>query len=357
MKTAFKIVKVFLIVLLVFVVLLCTIAAVWCYNCTHYWQSDYNNTIKAGFQEKQYTLPDGSLINYAEGPNNGEPLLLIHGQTGAWEDYTRVLPQLSEKYHVFAVDCYGHGSSSHNHEKYNLKSLGDDLISFINDVINQPTIISGHSSGGLIASYIAAYGEENIKGAVLEDPPVFSTEQDYFEKSFAYQDTYKNVHEYLNNEQTECWEAYYMRNCLWGNLFMPTSSLEFFERNAQEQYEKNPDKPVQFLFMPESVNFSFLYTKEYDLLFGENFYNYSWHSDISHEQLMSDINVPTVFIHAKASYTEDGILQAASSDEQARTAVELIGNCEFIELESNHNIHRFNSETFLSAFEMLENMK
>ena len=29
-----------------------------------------------------------------------------------WEDYASVLPELSERYYVFAVDCFGHGESA-----------------------------------------------------------------------------------------------------------------------------------------------------------------------------------------------------------------------------------------------------
>ena len=65
----------------------------------------------AGFTEKQVTLKDGTVLNYGEGPDNGKPpLLLIHGQGMTWEDYAKSLPALSERYHVFAVDCHGHGS-------------------------------------------------------------------------------------------------------------------------------------------------------------------------------------------------------------------------------------------------------
>ena len=68
---------------------------------------------KAGFQEKNAALPDGTLLHYAEGPENGnQPLLLIHGQTGAWQDYASVLPKLCQSYHVFVLDCHGHGKSS-----------------------------------------------------------------------------------------------------------------------------------------------------------------------------------------------------------------------------------------------------
>lgn len=274
--------------------------------------------------------------------------MLIHGQTGAWGDYLRVLPELSKNWHIFAVDCYGHGGSSHDNTKYFLDKNGNDLIWFVNNVIGKQTIVSGHSSGGLLAAYVAAYGGDNIIGAVLEDPPVFSTEGDYFENSFAYLDTYKPMYEYIYSEKTECWEAYYMRNCLWGKLYMP-KAMDGLANYAQMYHLKNPNKPIQYFFMPESINCTFLYSRDYDLKFGENFYNYYWHSGIKHEDLMKDISVKTIFIHAEEIYSDNGILMAASSNVQARQAVELIGNCELIEFKSNHNIHRFNSKMFINA--------
>lgn len=80
---------------------------------------------KAGYIEKQVTLDDGTVLNYGEGPDNGkQSLLLIHGQGMAWEDYAKVLPELSEDFHVFAVDCHGHGKSSMNPEKYSAQAMG-----------------------------------------------------------------------------------------------------------------------------------------------------------------------------------------------------------------------------------------
>jgi pimeloyl-ACP methyl ester carboxylesterase len=302
----------------------------------------------AGFHEKQATLDDGSVINYVEGPDNGKALLLIHGQTGTWDDYTKVLPKLSKKWHVFAVDCYGHGKSSHDPSKYYLDANGKDLIWFVNNIIAEQTVVSGHSSGGLLASYVAAYGGDTIAGAVLEDPPVFSTEKEYFEKSFAYYDTYQTIHNYNNSKKSECLEAYYMRNCLWGKLYM-SSAMDGLANYAQQYHEKHPNAPVQYFFMPESINFMIFHFPEYDTQFGEHFYDYSWHSNISHETLMHDIKVPTVFLHAKDAYSKDGILMAASSNEQARKAVKLIKNCELIELSSNHDIHRFHPDVFINA--------
>ena len=327
-------------------------SGIYIYKCTHYWQPSYRATIKAGFEEKQATLPDGSVINYAEGPNNGDALLLIHGQTGAWESYTSVLPELSKKRHVFAVDCYGHGKSTHDASKYYLDKNGDDLIWFVDNIIGGKTVVSGHSSGGLIAAYVAAYGGDNIAGAVLEDPPVFSTEPDYFQKSFAYVDTYKVMHEFDQSDKSECWEAYYLHHCYWGQLYM-ANAMPGLANYAQKYSNSHTGEAVQFFFMPQSINQTFQFVNEYDFAFGEHFYDYTWHAGISHEKLMSDIHVPTVFIHAKDQYSPDGILMAASSNEQARRAVSLIDNCRLIELESSHLIHWYHPDVFIDAVNSL----
>ena len=102
---------------------------------------------KARVAEKQAALPDGSVLNFGEGPDETEkpPLLLLHGQNVSWEDYAPVLPALVKEYHVYAVDCYGHGGSSKNPDKYSAEAIGTDLIWFLNNVIGQPAVVSGHS--------------------------------------------------------------------------------------------------------------------------------------------------------------------------------------------------------------------
>ena len=70
-------------------------------------------------------------INYYEWDNDNPILLIIHAQGTNAENYSDVVKDLSKKFHLILVDCYGHGKSSHNKEKYNIVSLGDDLIDFI----------------------------------------------------------------------------------------------------------------------------------------------------------------------------------------------------------------------------------
>ena len=175
---------------------------------------------------------------------------------------------------------------------------GNDLITFIDNVIGEPTVVAGHSNGALTAAYIAAYGGENVIGAVLEDPPVFSTEGENREQSFAYLDTYKPLHDYNNSDKSECWEAYYLRHCYFGQLFMK-DSMPGIANYAQDYHDKHPGEPVKIGFMPSSSWYVLQYAQEYDFSYGEHFYVLTWNHGYTHKQILTDIEVPCVYIHAK----------------------------------------------------------
>ena len=172
-----KAMKIVLITILGLIFIIVVLAISFVYNNLNY-NDEFarrvkTETMKAGFSEKQVALEDGTVLNYAEGPKNGPALLLIHGQGVSWEDYSTVLPELSKHFHIYAIDCHGHGESSKNPEKYTAEAIGKDFIRFIEKVIGEPAVVSGHSSGGLLTAWLAANSPKNVRGIVLEDPPFF----------------------------------------------------------------------------------------------------------------------------------------------------------------------------------------
>lgn len=320
-----------------------------------HWYDKYEKALKkVKAQEKQVTLPNGNIINYGEVENDKPALLLIHGQMSVWEDYALVMPELSKNWHIYAIDVYGHGESEHDESLYYLDVNGDDLIWFIDRVIGKPTVVSGHSNGAITAAYIAAYGGKNIAGVVLEDPPIFSTEGEGWENSFAYLDTYKPLHEYNQSDQSECWEAYYLRHCCWGQLFMK-NGMPGIADYAQRYHEKHPKKAVKIGFLPASMWSVFEYAKEYDFAYGERFYDLSWNHGLTHEKILSDIEVPCVYLHAKETVHENGIYLCAASREQAERAVSYIGsNCRLVETDtSDHVIHTVHRDVYIKAVNSL----
>lgn len=165
-----RVIKIILIIILIIAAVGTIVFSIYWYRNIH-WYNKYEKALhEVHATEKQITLPTGSIINYGEVENDKPPLLLIHGQMGIWEDYALVMPELGKKWHIYAVDVYGHGESSHDESLYYLGVNGDDLIWFINNVIGKPTVVAGHSNGAITAAYVAAYGGGNIAGVVLEGP-------------------------------------------------------------------------------------------------------------------------------------------------------------------------------------------
>lgn len=309
---------------------------------------------KSGYTEKSIQLPDGDTLAYAESKDTSlQPLLLIHGQTGAWQDYAPILPEVATKYHVFAIDCHGHGKSSKNPEKYNAKNIAKDIAWFVEHAINKPIIISGHSSGGLLAAYFAANYPNLVEGALLEDPPFFSTEQgDRWEHSFAYIDTYEPIHRFLNQTEEKDWVLFYLKNAAWGR-FIGERNLNKMIRYAAKYRRKHPGKPLNFFFLPDSINHIFWFMDEYDLKFGESFYNGRWFDGYNQTEILSKVTCPTVLIHTKWSVDDNGILMAAMSGGDAEKANNLMQNSTIFNIDSGHDSHFEAPKDFLEALAQL----
>ena len=343
MKDMLRIAGIFIFV--IFMIILILIAAFY-YRNMHWYDKYEKAIIKVGAIEKQVILPNGNTINYGEVKNDKPALLLIHGQMGQWESYALCLEKLSKNWHIYAVDVYGHGQSTHDEDLYYIDVNANDLIWFIDNVIGEHTFVAGHSNGALTAAYIAAYGN-NVAGACLEDPPVFSTEQGEWERSFAYINTYKPLHEYDQSDKKECIEVYLLRNGYFGKQYGRLSDM------AQRYHKKHPDEVVKIGFLPSVAWAVNQYLPDYDLKYGEHFYDLTWNHGFTHKQIFSDIHIPTVLIHEKENIDSDGVYLCATSDENARKAVSYNkDDITLIEVESSfHDFHSNHTDEFVKIID------
>ena len=301
-----------------------------------------------GFVEKQIKLKDGTVLNYGEGPDNGKtPLLLIHGQGMNWKDYAKVLPDLSEHYHVYAVDCHGHGKSDKNSEKYKAKEMAKDFIEFIDTEIGEKAVVSGHSSGGMIAAWMAAYSPEYVLGTVIEDSPFFSTEIDRREKTFAWVYGFQLYEDFKNQNDEKDYFKYSLDRSYWRKIF-PEFLWNRFSKDAIKYHKKYPNKPVHLKYLPPQINRIFeSETYPYDHKFGDTFYDNTWFEDYNQSDVLSKIKSPTVFIKAKTNYDED-LLIAALSDEDVNRVIKLLQNGKRINVDTpGHDIHYDKSKEFI----------
>src|SRR6185295_8670184 len=108
-------------------------------------------------------------INYAAGPANGIPLLLLHGVTSNWQSFLPIIPGLCQHYKIFAMDLRGHGLSGKMKGGYTLTEYSADVMHFVQTNLRESTIILGHSFGALIAVFLAARLSQYIQGIILLD--------------------------------------------------------------------------------------------------------------------------------------------------------------------------------------------
>lgn len=336
-RKRFRVLKIFLLVLSIIITVAASGLGFYAYQNMNYDKKPLKKTYNAGYVEKKVTLENGTVLNYAEGPDNGPTLLLIHGQSMQWEDYSRVLPDLAKYYHVFAVDCHGHGESSHDVSRYTGVAMGQDFVSLIENVIGEPAVISGHSSGGVLTAWLAANSPENVLGIVLEDPPFFSVEPQEMQNTFVWLESMEIAHDFKTQTAEDDFVVYYMENSyLWGKF---GDLRKLTARSTREYRAAHPGEPLKLWYVPYTWIHGTLYLDNFDQDFSETFYTGSWFKGLNQEETLTKINCPSVYIKAATQYGDDGVLYAANSDEDAEKVHGLIKGNEMITIKSGHDIH------------------
>ena len=122
---------------------------------------------------EEHRVELGSItLNYAEGPDRGPPLVLVHGGSNRWQRFERVLDPLTEHAHVFAPDLRGHGGSTWTPGRYRHFDHAVDIETVLERVVREPAIVLGHSLGGEIALIVASERPDLVRAVIDEDGPL-----------------------------------------------------------------------------------------------------------------------------------------------------------------------------------------
>ncbi len=127
-----------------------------------------NNDI--GFADVK--LKTGVRIRYAErGNKGGLPVILLHGYSDSSFSFSRVMPLIDRKFHVFALDQRGHGDSDRPMNGYKFSDFAADVVAFMSVKNLKKAVIVGHSMGSHIAQRVAITAPERVEKLVLIGSP------------------------------------------------------------------------------------------------------------------------------------------------------------------------------------------
>jgi pimeloyl-ACP methyl ester carboxylesterase len=254
-------------------------------------------------------------MNYAVAGEAGRPvLLLIPGQTESWWGYEAAMRLLAERYQVYAVDLRGQGRSTWTSGRYSLDLFGTDLVRFIDRVIGQPVIVSGLSSGGVISAWLAAFANPGqVTAAVLEDPPLFSSETEpavgaSIRQAIGYR--FRLLHKWLG-PQWSVGDVAGLRNAM-----TTETPAWIFSAIEAAMAAGNPPPPP-----PGDDRM----LREYDPEWAEAFYTGRVALTCDHENMLRQVKVPVLCTHHfRVTDPGTGNLLGAISDQQVSHVRELI---------------------------------
>ncbi len=98
-----------------------------------------------------------------QGPEDGPPVLLLHGWGSSARLMAPIAEALADRYRVFNVDLPGHGLTPLPPEPWGVAEHAALMTELIRKRIGQPVVLIGHSNGGRIGLYLASEPD----GAVL----------------------------------------------------------------------------------------------------------------------------------------------------------------------------------------------
>src|SRR6266436_4869040 len=124
----------------------------------------------------KFVTVDGTLLHFSI-MGAGSPVVLIHGNPGSGQDWTRLYGPLAAHQRVIAFDRPGHGLSRR-------PKVGDATVEvqarLLHDALKQlhvaRPIIVGHSWGGALALVYAINYPKEVAGIVLVAPAVYESQ-------------------------------------------------------------------------------------------------------------------------------------------------------------------------------------
>jgi len=103
---------------------------------------------------------------YYETHGQGEPLLLLHGNSQSIQAFTHQIPAFEKQYRVIAVDTRGQGQSTEDGTPYTYELFADDVGALLDELKLDRVHVVGWGDGGNIGLLLALNYPAKVKNLV-----------------------------------------------------------------------------------------------------------------------------------------------------------------------------------------------
>ena len=121
-------------------------------------------------EEVRFKVADLTLAGLRWGKARQPTIIALHGWLDNAASFMYLAPLLKD-YQVIALDMAGHGHSDYLpvNKDYKLASVADYILQVLQELSLSSAIFLGHSLGGVVASYLAAYFPQQVEKLIMLD--------------------------------------------------------------------------------------------------------------------------------------------------------------------------------------------
>ncbi len=119
--------------------------------------------------ESKFVDANGIRLQYLDWGGDGPVLLFLAGLGCSAHIYGKFAPRFSSHFHVLGVTRRGHGDSDYPETGYDVDTLTEDLLQFMDALHIDQAILAGHSMANVELSHFAALHPERVLKLVYLD--------------------------------------------------------------------------------------------------------------------------------------------------------------------------------------------
>ena len=215
---------------------------------------------------------------------------------------------------------------------------------FIQEVIRQPALVAGLSSGGVLAIWLAAYAPENVLAIISEDPPIFSSIWPRIQDEKLMIRNFKVAVDILGKPGKRDVEGYLSEVGIPVEgkselLKIPTFIIKIMFFLDRINRAVHPDTPYDTPFLPYNMRAGQKFLSEYDTDFSRATIDGDLSRDFCPEEALKRVKCPMLLLWAGAFRHETWGLVGAMEDKDVERVSTLVDDLQCVQISGGHEIH------------------